>query len=377
MTNITVAKEVVCLCREAEISLFLWGTHGLGKSSLVRQVADELGIEFIDLRCAQMEAVDLRGFPAKGDDGRTHFLPPAELPAGGEGILFLDELNRAGDDIVAALFQLVLDRRVGEYQLPEGWSIVAAGNFGDSDYNVNELDPAFLDRFCHVVVSSGDSTIDEWSSWMMKEHGDIAYNVVNFCTVSGRNLESPSEDNLSFEIKPSRRSWDAAVRGLTAIQDKEFSQSAVQQFLIGLVGLDVAISFLNHTPTVLPKDILRAGMQRMKRRLQQCKRHELSAIIAGLIESLPAALENSDMKINLFDFIDFLSAEHPDLAIAFCTSALATDPEFKELETKSALLSNVRLSKRVDSMKKESGFLGELLQRADLTSRLGNLLSVD
>jgi MoxR-like ATPase len=178
MATINVIKESLNICRDAGITAFIWGHRGLGKSSLVQQSAAENGWGFIDLRCSQLEASDIRGLPDRGDDNRTHFLPPADMPladlsfeqiqtqladvlgikakGGGEnvadqiaktlesadldtqrryfqklqemqsrfqrGILFLDEVNRAQDDVLQAVFQLVLDRRVGQYVLPPGWS---------------------------------------------------------------------------------------------------------------------------------------------------------------------------------------------------------------------------------------------------------------
>ena len=375
MASIAVAKDLVALCRRAEISLFLWGAHGLGKSSLVHQVARDANIGFVDLRCAQMDAVDLRGLPDRGSDGRTHFLPPAELPVEGEGILFLDELNRASTEVVAALFQLVLERRIGQYILPAGWSIVAAGNFAGGQYDVNELDPAFSDRFCHAVVSSGRPTFDEWAKWMMETHGESAYRAVNFCSVNHRNLEAECEDQLPFTVQPSRRSWDAAVRGMQVVDAGEYCEETVGAFLAGLLGMEISVSFMNHKPTVHPTDILKLGMRRMRIPLRRCGRGELSAIVTGMKPEIDAALLDEKLRKNLFDFLDFLSVEHPDLAIALCTSALGLDPDYQELRNKAALITNVRLSRRLASIEPdEPSFLSELLKRADLLDRLGDML---
>ncbi len=91
-------------------------------------MAEELGRELVDIRAVLLDPVDLRGLPSVGGDGTAHWCPPSFLPTEGEGILFLDELNAAPPLVQAACYQLVLDRKVGEYTLPDGWTVVAAGN---------------------------------------------------------------------------------------------------------------------------------------------------------------------------------------------------------------------------------------------------------
>src|SRR5713226_7324319 len=108
--------------------VFIWGSPGVGKSAVVRQLAKELAIPLQDVRALLLDPVDLRGLPFLGADGRSKWATPEFLPESGSGILFLDELNAAPAMVQASCYQLVLDRKVGEYSLPEGWAIVAAGN---------------------------------------------------------------------------------------------------------------------------------------------------------------------------------------------------------------------------------------------------------
>jgi MoxR-like ATPase len=78
------------------------------------------------VRLSQLDSVDLRGIPSI-KDSRTVWMPPIFLPTEGVGILFLDELNSAPPSVQAAIYQLMLDRKIGEYSMPEGWRIVCAG----------------------------------------------------------------------------------------------------------------------------------------------------------------------------------------------------------------------------------------------------------
>ena len=111
------------------VPLHIWGACGVGKSQIVAQVADDLGYAFLDVRAVQLDPVDLRGLPRIADH-QTEWAPPKFLPTTGQGILFLDELTSAPQMTQAGCYQLVLDRKLGEYVLPEGWVVIAAGKPG-------------------------------------------------------------------------------------------------------------------------------------------------------------------------------------------------------------------------------------------------------
>ena len=128
MRPTAVSQALRHLVVEEQQPVFIWGSPGTGKSSVVNQLATELGIALRDIRALLLDPVDLRGLPFVGKDGRSQWATPDFLPQDGEGILFLDELNAAPAMVQASCYQLVLDRRLGEYTLPEGWAIVAAGN---------------------------------------------------------------------------------------------------------------------------------------------------------------------------------------------------------------------------------------------------------
>ena len=99
------------------VPLHIWGACGVGKSQIVAQVASDLGWQFLDIRAVQLDPVDLRGLPRISAD-QAEWVPPKFLPTSGKGILFLDELTAAPQMTQAGCYQLVLDRKLGEYQLP-------------------------------------------------------------------------------------------------------------------------------------------------------------------------------------------------------------------------------------------------------------------
>ncbi len=135
----------------------LWGTRGVGKSSVVRQVAEQHGVPLVDLRLTTIEPVDIRGAIFADDrQGKTVWFPPEFLPGADqpEGILFLDELTAADQRLQISAYSLILDRRVGNYRLPEGWLVVAAGNASFHGAVSHDMGTALADRMFHFNVQS-------------------------------------------------------------------------------------------------------------------------------------------------------------------------------------------------------------------------------
>jgi MoxR-like ATPase len=146
---------------------FVWGPPGTGKSSIVREVADSAKLPVIDLRASLLDPTDLRGIPAI-DGGRAVWCPPSFLPRPNDtpGVLFLDEINAAPPLVQASLYQLVLDRRVGEYELPKGWWIVAAGNRQQDRAVTFRMSSALANRFVHVSL---EVDVDDWRAWAIEK----------------------------------------------------------------------------------------------------------------------------------------------------------------------------------------------------------------
>ena len=196
--------------------VMLWGAPGVGKSQMVAQVANRHGAPMIDIRLSQMEPSDLRGIPFRAGD-LVEWAIPAMLPDaqrhGPAGILFLDEITSAPPSVSAAAYQLILDRRLGAYQVPEGWAIFAAGN-RQGDRGVTYAMPAPLaNRFSHFEV---EANLEDWVGW--------AYGV----GIDGRLIGFLRfRPELLFEFDPARnptafptpRSWEFAHRALQKFGD--------------------------------------------------------------------------------------------------------------------------------------------------------------
>lgn len=156
---ITLATERIML------STMIWGPPGVGKSSIVHQVAQGQEIQFVDLRLSQLAPTDLRGLPV-AEDGLSRWYPPEFLPREGEGILFLDEINMAPPAMQGVAQQLILDRKVGSYQVPEGWLIWAAGNRKEDRAAVFDMPMPLANRFVHLEV---EPDFGSFKSYALKE----------------------------------------------------------------------------------------------------------------------------------------------------------------------------------------------------------------
>ncbi len=135
----------------------LWGTRGVGKSSIVRQVAAHFAVPLVDLRLTTIEPVDIRGAIYADDRlAKTVWFPPEFLPSGAqpEGILFLDELTAADQRLQISAYSLILDRRVGNYALPAGWAVIAAGNASFHGALSHDMGTALADRMFHFNVQT-------------------------------------------------------------------------------------------------------------------------------------------------------------------------------------------------------------------------------
>ena len=260
---------------EQKVPTFLWGAPGIGKSSIVKQIAKDANVVFIDLRLALMDPTDLKGIPFYDKESHTAlWAPPAFLPKDGEGILFLDELNSAPPSVQSSAYQLILDRKVGEYELPEGWAIVAAGN-REGDRGVTYRMPAPLaNRFVHFEL---EVDVNDWRDWAYKS--ELDERIIAYVSYKNEHLFTfDAKSDLKSFATP--RSWEYVGNVLKS----SLPQNLLLDTISGTVGRDVAVSFLsfmkvmNRLPNI--ENILNAKSQEHSDEVDV-----LYALSAGLVSS--------------------------------------------------------------------------------------------
>lgn len=259
-------REFLSAAEGHHTPVMLWGPPGVGKSQMVAQIAARHGARVIDIRLSQMEPSDLRGIPFRVD-GRVEWAIPSLLPDverhGQAGVLFLDEITSAPPAVSAAAYQLILDRRLGDYQVPSHWAIFAAGN-RQGDRGVTYSMPAPLaNRFSHFEV---ETHLDDWVSWAYAN--GIDERVIAFLRFRPELLFDfdPAHNPVAF---PSPRSWEFAHRGLRKFSDHpDLLQGTLQACVGPAAGVELTafVDSLDQMP-------------------------DLDAIIAGAAVQVPKAID--------------------------------------------------------------------------------------
>jgi hypothetical protein len=236
MNPVATKNALAHLCEE-QVPVFVWGPPGIGKSSIVAQIAEEKGIAFVDLRLSLLDPTDLRGIPFfDAKDNSAVWASPSFLPDAGqkEGILFLDELNTAAPMVQAAAYQLILDRKVGEYRLPQGWAIVAAGNRESDRGVVYRMAAPLANRFVHLEMepSTGD-----WRSWAIQKGVDPS--IIGFIGYRPDALFAfdSGSDARSFATP---RSWEYVNNIVRSTPEPEL----LMPMVCGAIGEELAAAYL-------------------------------------------------------------------------------------------------------------------------------------
>lgn len=250
--------------------IFLWGPPGIGKSELVESVgaSGDLGkTKVIDMRLALFEPTDLRGYPVPDvASGVMKWLPPADLPTAEMAeqydtiILFLDELNSAAPSVQAAAYQLILNRRIGQYVLPDNVVIIAAGN-RETDKGVAYRMPKPLEnRFVHFELRVD---FNDWLDWAVEN--DINPDIIGYLSFAKGDLYNfdPSSSSRGFATP---RSWTFTSELLE--DDEDMPESELVDLVAGCVGEGIAIKFAAHRKVAKdmpnPTDILAGKVKKMQ-----------------------------------------------------------------------------------------------------------------
>lgn len=251
--NVMQLRDAIVKCYPSRQPLMAWGAPGLGKSSAVAQAAEILraqvkelnkaerkgvtkdeGFELIDLRLPLLEPVDLRGLPHV-TDGVANWSRPSFLPTKGRGILFLDELVQAVPSMQAAASQLVLDRRIGDYRLPDGWHVVAAGNRLSDRSASNAMPRMMANRFVHLYV---EVSVDAWVQWALKAQLDVR--VIAYIKWRPDNLHK-FDPQARVEAFTSPRSWEFVSKLIGSIP---VNDPMLPEMIKGAIGEMAAAEFV-------------------------------------------------------------------------------------------------------------------------------------
>jgi hypothetical protein len=275
--------------------IFLWGPPGIGKSDIVHQIGDAMNAHVIDVRLSLWEPTDIKGIPYySANDNAMVWGAPQELPSEEFAkqydniVLFLDEMNSAAPAVQAAAYQLILNRRVGQYKLPDNVIIVAAGN-READKGVTYRMPAPLaNRFIHLEMAVN---FDDWFQWAV--NNKIHKDVVGYLNFAKKDLYDfdPKSPSRSFATP---RSWAF----VSELLEEDTDENTTTDLVAGAVGEGLAVKFMAHRKVAAnmpnPTDILTGKVKEMSTK-------EISAMYSLTVSLCYELKEASDANDKKFD----------------------------------------------------------------------------
>ena len=298
----------------ANVSVLIRGDHGIGKSQIVRQLAEHWGLDCIDRRISQMTEGDLIGLPVL-NDGVTSWCPPDWFKSAclGPKVLFLDEINRGTPELEQACFQIILDRELNGHKLHPGTRVFSATNNGAA-YKVSEMDPALNDRFFIVDLVP---TVEEWLDWA-KGPGKVADVITDFISQNHKWLDPAKKNADASQKDTSRRSW---ARFSEAVTVAELEPESEMFFLLatGFVGQNAAVAVHDFAKSqdrrVDPNDVLHSLHLKkgapIVAKIQKMSQAELNALIEKVADLTVATCEKltKAQGTSLSKFMELLPEE--------------------------------------------------------------------
>jgi len=233
-TFLSIVPHIV----DARYPVLLRGRHGIGKSTVVYQLAKERGLPVVERRASQMTEGDLLGLP-KVEGNITKWLAPEWLHTACDTacVLFLDEVDRATLEVRQGIFELCDSRKIAGYSLHPDTIIFACVNGGEhgAQYQVGEMDPAELDRY---TVFDVEPTVEDWLAWAKD---NVISEVWDFINQNHNHLEH-KDDYEPNKVYPSRRSWERLSTCLSGLPEVAFG-STLYQLSASFIGFEGAVAF--------------------------------------------------------------------------------------------------------------------------------------
>ena len=316
-------KEQIKISYQTKTPIFIWGGTGIGKSETIKSTAQEIAksekleftedtrdskaFGFLDIRISQLEPSDLRGLPVQDlKSETTKWLIPSWLPQekDSKGLIFFDELNLSPPSIQAVAYQLILDRRIGDYELPQGWVIVSAGNRIEDKCAVFEMSSALCNRFLHATLSN--PSVESWTQWAVDN--DIDGRIISFLNWKPSSFNR-ANDRGKDKAFPTPRSWAFCSRLINGQKDNKL----ITRLTASAVGEGTALeltAFLKLQTKIDFDSILKNPKQ-----IKDIKEIDLKYVLIGTI----AEKYHKDKKLleKILPVCDYLEPEFAVLMLRF------------------------------------------------------------
>ena len=336
-------------------ALMLRGAPGVGKSTIVKTIANKLGIGFIDVRLAQMERVDFAGLPSV-NNGVTEWNVPSFWPRDpkSKGIILLDEITSAPSDCQVAAYSIVLDRRIpnSNYVLPNGWLIVAAGNRSCDRAVVKTMSSALANRFIHFEL---EANAEDWVKWAILN--EINPSVVGFINFRPELLFKMDGQNLE-QGWPSPRSWE---RVSNCIRMFNGNTDIMRKVIYGLIGNGVGLEFMEFFKMSSEFDSILEVMTNDKVDFELPEKADKRyAVASAVIYHMWNGEDEKDQEKRVNGFFKVLMKMPNDFGAMMIRSAMLGNKKVKPLDAMKAIMTNknyTEAAKKFTNISKITGTL--------------------
>lgn len=299
--------------------VFLWGKSGIGKSSIVAQIAAEQKLQLRDVRLSQLDSIDLKGFPVPDmKSKRMSWLPADFLPTDADppGVLFLDECNGAMPAVASTAYQLILDFKIGDYVLPKHWGIIAAGNNMDDRGVTHQMPAPLNNRFIHIDV---DINADDFHKQAATD--GIGRNVRSYLRFKPGSLHV-FDSAINPRSFPTPRSWYF----VDAIEKGPYTAAQKFELIKGTVGEGAAAEFIGFVRDVASMPDIDAILMNPEKTKLPGTQAVMHAVVTTLVDD-KASVANFDRIMKYTErlpreiqVVFVRGAVHKDEAMTGCKS---------------------------------------------------------
>lgn len=328
-----IIKAQLDMSKEDRIVLCLEGQQGIGKTQAIQQVAKDNGWDYKALYGAQAQVEDLMGIPQKNEEtGETVFAKPVFLPSKEKTIFVLEEINRAQLDVQQAVLQLLTDKKIGPHELPKNTLIIISINpAGDNNiYNVDELDPVFINRICTINIEADK---DDWVRYAI--NNNFNDKIINFINNDEKWLSVKPTVDKTGKALPSPRTWELASKILKMVEKNNNLESSLIDILSGVVGRTAATTFISRMDRPIPvkgEEIVKNYDDSIKSRLNNQNASELYFTRLDLISYLNKNISNIN-KNEIENILKALTDINENKSMEFISSFISeyTNDKFEKL----------------------------------------------
>jgi hypothetical protein len=303
--------------------ILIHGSPGLGKSSIVKGIAEELGIGFVDVRLAQMEPCDIKGLPVPDNENKVmqwYINGTWPRDPNSKGIVFLDEIKSCDRSIQVASYELILDRKLGDtYKIPDGWVVIAAGNNAGDRAVATTMSSALANRFMHLELNVNT---EDWTLWA--QHNGIHPSIIGFINYRNEYLFHMEGENLERGW-PSPRSWERVSHILDLYKDN-IKSPIVRKLIYGLVGNSVGVEFMEFLNINSQFDNILEIMRDPKKKIVIPEREDAKyAMVSSMVYLLWKGEDEDDQNERIDGFYRICMELPPDFTYMAMMAAIAGD----------------------------------------------------